>query len=570
MLAFSAKMDEQVSQLCKQEADSPNLFLALQLYNKLEPQLTSISIQLSPNFHKLFEEIITDFDKRLRLSDAATRIICGLLPDIPGFSCANNADLPPLLMGGEVLDKLSICLESTSAASPAVIRLIGEKNCGKAFLLHKLSEKHKIPLTIMDAEDIPEEGTGQEQYMNAAFLSLMVAPSIVCLRHYEDTPRLKRVAAALQKAAPFLCISMSAEAALPSFSPDILQLTYRLPAPSRSESRFIWETALRDCELEVDFDLRPIANQYRLPVGDVMAIAQSLARRKDIGLQFDESALRESIEEKVHQGISGGLARLIRPRFGWDDIILPDDLKNRLREICSRMKNSDLVMEKWGFSEKYPYGSGMSILFYGAPGTGKTMAAHVIAKELHTPLFYVDFSNLIDKYIGETEKHILEIFRQAKQIGAILFFDEADAIFARRSEVSDATDRYANAQTACLLQCIEEYEGIVILATNLLSNFDEAFKRRMRYFLHFFHPDQTARRDIWKSVFPKQAALADELDFDKLAIPELPAGTIKNIALTAAFLAVDDGAIGIRHLNQALLIERMKDGHSEMDDSFEV
>lgn len=220
------------------------------------------------------------------------------------------------------------------------------------------------------------------------------------------------------------------------------------------------------------------------------------------------------------------------------DLCLPEEQHRKLENICDMLKNRDKVMHQWGFLQKYSYGNGISILLYGAPGTGKTMAAQVIANELAMPLYRVDLSALISKYIGETQKNIAKIFDQAKQMNGILLFDEADALFARRNEVSDAQDKYANAETAYLLQRIEESEGICILTTNLLQNFDEAFRRRITYMIHFPMPDETLREQIWRNVFPKEAPLDTGIDFQLLAENfELSGAAIRNAAVQSAWNA---------------------------------
>ena len=207
-------------------------------------------------------------------------------------------------------------------------------------------------------------------------------------------------------------------------------------------------------------------------------------------------------------------------------------------------------MNEWGFADKYSYGNGISLLFYGAPGTGKTMAAQAIAGELGMPLYRVDLSQLISKYIGETQKNIGKVFEQAGQLQGILLFDEADALFARRNEVNDAQDKYSNAETAYLLQKIEEWDGISILATNLLQNFDEAFRRRITYMLNFPMPDEKVRAALWQKVFPEQADVSEDMDAVVLAENfELSGAAIRNAALQGAYLAaVEQTAISMKHV----------------------
>jgi len=257
------------------------------------------------------------------------------------------------------------------------------------------------------------------------------------------------------------------------------------------------------------------------------------------------------------------LAQKIQPKYTWDDIVLPPDSLAQLREICNQAKYRHIVYGEWGFDSKLSLGKGLNVLSSGPPGTGKTMAAEVIANELRLDLYKIDLSQVVSKYIGETEKNLHQIFREAQGSHAILFFDEADALFGKRSEVKDAHDRYANIEIGYLLQKMEEYDGIAILATNLRKNMDEAFIRRMQFIVEFPFPDEEHRQLIWEVIFPREAPLGDDVDFSLLAREvRLAGGNIKNIALAAAFYAADDGGvIRMSHLMQAapLLVLSDKD-----------
>lgn len=258
----------------------------------------------------------------------------------------------------------------------------------------------------------------------------------------------------------------------------------------------------------------------------------------------------------------GEKAVKLTPKFGWDDLILPDDAKSLLRQACNRVKYRHIVFGEWGFEKKFAYGNGLSMLFTGPPGTGKTMSAMVMARELDAELYRIDLSRMVSKYIGETEKNLSEVFDEAQLSGAILFFDEADALFGKRSEVKDAHDKYANMETSYLLQKMEEYDGLTILATNFSQNLDEAFTRRIQFIVRFPFPDPEQREMLWRSALPKETPHADDIDFAFLASAfDLAGGPIKNVVLTAAFLAAESGGtIGMKHMLEAVKQEYKKTG----------
>ncbi len=334
------------------------------------------------------------------------------------------------------------------------------------------------------------------------------------------------------------------------------------PLPGLALREALWTAHLAGREVD---GARPadLAARYRLNGGqvrDAVAWAQGLAYSRG------RTALRLSdLEEAVAFVVTPtleGLARPIVARHAWGEIVLPDDVKSHLREFASAIRRRDQVYDRWGFDRRRPLGRGLNALFAGPSGTGKTMAAEIIAGELALPLLKIDLSAVVSKYVGETEKHLRSLFAEAERANAILFFDEADALFGKRSEVRDAHDRYANIEVAYLLQALEEHAGVTILATNLYGNLDDAFVRRMHFVVHFPFPDEAMRRGIWEVIFPEQAPLADDVDRAELARRfRVTGGHIRNIALGAAFLAAEDGqVIRMGHLLQAARREFQKMG----------
>jgi SpoVK/Ycf46/Vps4 family AAA+-type ATPase len=249
------------------------------------------------------------------------------------------------------------------------------------------------------------------------------------------------------------------------------------------------------------------------------------------------------------------LAQRIVPCANWDDLVLPEQQKHVLRQLAAQVRHRMKVYETWGFSARGRRGLGLSALFTGSSGTGKTMAAEVLARDLRLDMYRVDLASVVSKYIGETEKNLKQVFDAAEEGGVLLLFDEADALFGRRGEVSDSRDRYANIEVGYLLQRMEAYQGLAILTTNLKASLDPAFQRRLRFTVNFPFPDATQREAIWRNVFPA-ATPTSSLDPKKLAQLNVMGGSIRNIALNAAFLAAAlDKPVEMSDLMEAARLE---------------
>ena len=357
--------------------------------------------------------------------------------------------------------------------------------------------------------------------------------------------------------------------------------------PASNQRRECWQTHLQATQISIeDRELDILSDRFHLTpdqIADAIASAYNTARWQQISSTQTETLPSAFMQDNGHfnrekpqlsfvnlcsaaRAQSGHdlatLARKIEPKSTWNDIVLQPDRVTQLRDICKEAEYRDLVQQKWGFADKLSLGKGLNVLFSGSPGTGKTMAAEVIAHHLQLDLYKIDLSQIVSKYIGETEKNLNRIFTAATNSNAILLFDEADALFGKRSEVQDARDRYANIEVGYLLQKMEEYEGIAILTTNLRSNMDEAFERRLRFIIEFPLPSASNRLLIWQGIFPKNAPCHPNLDLELLAENlEITGANIRNIALTAAFLAADDGqVIEMVHLIRAIRREYQKMG----------
>jgi hypothetical protein len=289
-------------------------------------------------------------------------------------------------------------------------------------------------------------------------------------------------------------------------------------------------------------DIEALAGQFVLTATQ---IRDAVASASDWAAQRGETPGAHDLFRAARSHSSPGLANLahkIEPRFSWDDIVLPADQLEMLHEIIATVRGRPTVLEGWGLGGKLASSRGVTVLFAGPPGTGKTMAAEVVAARLQLDLYKIDLSTVVNKYIGETEKNLGRIFDEAANSNAILFFDEADAIFGKRSEVKDAHDRYANIEVSYLLQRMETYDGVTVLATNLRANLDDAFTRRLHFAIDFPFPDDDYRRRIWQALFPPELPCTDDIDLDLLARRyKLAGGNIRNIIVSAAYLAAADG-----------------------------
>ena len=333
-------------------------------------------------------------------------------------------------------------------------------------------------------------------------------------------------------------------------SPESLRLrtvnpTFRLAvdALTAEEQRALWERALGDAVGKLDGELDQALQQFRLDTRGIRAggaqVRASLERdRNAAGILWRScrSQSRARLED---------LAQRIRPRADWSRLVLPDSQTTLLRQIALQMRQRSRVYADWGFEKLCSRGLGINALFAGPSGTGKTMAAEVLARELDLDLYRIDLSQVVSKYIGETEKNLHRVFDAAEDGGAILLFDEADALFGKRSEVKDSHDRYANIEVSYLLQRMEEYRGIAILTTNQKDALDRSFLRRLRFIVTFPFPDAEQRVRIWRGIFPGETPTAG-LDIKRLAQLNIAGGNIRNIALNAAFLAADRGG-PVRH-----------------------
>ncbi|MDX1546711.1 MAG: ATP-binding protein [Rhodothermales bacterium] len=332
-------------------------------------------------------------------------------------------------------------------------------------------------------------------------------------------------------------------------------VTFEPGKPSAAEQRTLWSTFLEDRAAALNGHIDRLAGHFDLTPAAIEAACRLAAATEDAGDLGGR--LWEACRTQARPRLAD-LAERIEPAATWDDLVLPALQAQTLREVAVHVRRRMTVYEAWGFGARSARGLGISALFAGPSGTGKTMAAEVLAHDLHLDLYRIDLSRVVSKYIGETEKNLARVFDAAEAGGAILLFDEADALFGKRSEVKDSHDRYANIEVSYLLQRMEAYRGLAILTTNLKSALDDAFLRRLRFVVTFPFPAAEQRAAIWARIFPAQTP-THGLDPAKLARLNVTGGNIRNIALGAAFLAAEEGTpVGMAHLLRAARTEYAK------------
>ncbi len=348
-----------------------------------------------------------------------------------------------------------------------------------------------------------------------------------------------------------------------------------LPTPTTGERQACWEYFAKGYDLAEDVDLLEMSTKFLFTAGkihDALVKAKSLAN-----MESEPKISRGSLFKGCYAQMSSELsqkATRVEAKFGFEDIVMNESQRETITHAIEQMTYRKQVYESWNYTRKYPYGRGLTVLLFGAPGTGKSMMAQVIAHELNLELYRVDISKVVDKYVGETEKSLSMIFREAKKCNVVLFFDECDTIFAKRSDDGGSNQASANNKTALLLQEMEAYDGVCVLATNYKHNIDPAFFRRMKYIVEFQFPNVDTREMLWKTTIPKDTPLADDVDIRFLAEKfEFAGGNIKNCILNAAFLAAADpeaeGEVHMKHYLNAIKYEFVKVGKVFTKSDFE-
>ncbi|CAG7638881.1 ATP-dependent zinc metalloprotease FtsH [Paenibacillus solanacearum] len=510
----------------------------------------------------------------------------GALSQMRLYSDEENAHLPPSLTTSGALEYMCRYSGSYQAKSSALIWMLhGPPGAGKTYHARQVCAALRRPLLEWDLSGAPTEAQAFAKAVDRMLLEAKLQHAIPAFDKLHELSSSEpqdgqdnRRSALLRRLASwegiaFLCGETSWK--LPELPVSTIWLDIRLEPADLEERRQLWKAAAGDKLPITEEEAGLLAWKFRFTIGQMLqAVGEAQKREawRAVSEKPESQAPRpaKQLHQAAYRLISHRLedkAVKLTPAFGWDDLILPDDTVQLLRQACGRIQLGHTVMTKWGFDRKLAYGKGVSMLFTGPPGTGKTMSAMVMAREMDAELYRVDLSRVVSKYIGETEKHLSDIFDQARLSGAILFFDEADALFGKRSEVKDAHDKYANMETSYLLQKMEEYDGITILATNFAQNLDEAFTRRIQFIIKYPFPDAAQREQLWRSTFPPLLPVGD-IDYTFLAQTfDLSGGSIKNIVLTASYLAASEReSVSMKQLIEGTIQEYKKTGKQLLKD----
>ncbi len=564
---YDAKYEALFSWLQGGDKVLPALRLAFSLYELTDEILPEEQGRLLEQKGKLFEYLVTgdlthrgpSNSRKFMISQRVYSFMMDqrfLAPELePMVTAYKQEELHPAHIRQEEIEKISRLIGvygGKREEDSHILHLYGERGNGRHFSVKQGARENGYNVLFVNVSRITD---GKLQEIDLAVRALkrecILTHSILCFEEtgYEGEeeeeflrkpfpPALDYLLEALSREMTFF-IWMAEERAGYLTRYDFHFTALESPMLTVGERILLWNEFSREYCFSEDTDLLRCANQYILTargIKEVLIRAKMMCLgngQETIGSQTLLSAVKQQSANQL-----GRYASLINAVFTWDDLVIDQDQKRQMQMICDQIRYRNVVGEEWGFHKKTPYGRGICALFYGSPGTGKTMAVQVMANELGMDLYRIDLSQMVSKYIGETEKNISALFKKAKNMNALLFFDEADALFAKRSEVKDSNDRNANAETAHLLQKLEDYSGITILATNYVNNIDDAFKRRIRFMVNFIFPGEEVRHQLWTTIIPENVLYEEEIDFEFFARNfELSGSNIKEILTNAAYIA---------------------------------
>ena len=448
---------------------------------------------------------------------------------------------------------VNLWTQTEKPTAQPMIQLTGASYATKLSVTLEACQKLGLQLYTLHGADIPDSAAEREALSRLWEREAALMESVLLVNHQENDHQ-HHVTSFVDDTRSLLIVA-SNDSRL-THTRDSVHL--ETPESNSNEQLELWRRALGAKAHQFNGKLEQLAWQFQI---DEKTISSTCRQLNLDGSNQDLDQLGEKLWQSCRLQTRRGLdelAQRIEPVAHWEDIVLPQAQLNTLRQIAIHLRQRARVYEDWGFAKKSARGLGISALFAGPSGTGKTMAAEVLANELNLDLFRIDLSQVVNKYIGETEKNLSKLFDAAERSGAILLFDEADALFGKRSEVKDSHDRYSNIECSYLLQRMESYRGFACLTTNNKKALDHAFIRRIRFIVQFPFPDAAQRSLIWEKIFPQQTP-TENLDINTLGKMDLTGGHIHNIAMNAAFLAAEAGdAVSMIHLQRAAASEYAK------------
>lgn len=474
------------------------------------------------------------------------------------------------------IEKTCMQLNLSGKQKFQIVCISGKRESGRRFVARQIAARLGLELFLLPLTYLFEDGRVSTDKWKNVLRELILTDR--CLLLYDEEERSEE---ALRKLLPFykdleaqcevlerplFCTTGSKVKLLPFLKHSVLG--FEIPKYSMEQSICLWKEAMREYGLgEEELPIVELAGKMQLTAGQIRRVVRKASQ------EIDVSQRAKLIYRFCYQILDDGKydnIKRISTSYTLDDIKIGETQKMTLKSICAQVTYRLKVLDEWKMREKYPYGRGITVLFYGLPGTGKTMGAHVLSSMLGLEIYKVDLSQIADKYIGETEKRLEQVFQRAENSNMILFFDEADALLGKRGEVKEGRDKYANAEVSFLLQRMEEYDGIVIMATNLASNMDKAFMRRFRFMVQFPMPNRDVRREIWASLLESESVPKGFIDLDYLASQfELSGANIKNIVWNALFrAAAAQQPLGMQHLVFSVCDEYRKLGKVWSDGDF--
>jgi SpoVK/Ycf46/Vps4 family AAA+-type ATPase len=470
-----------------------------------------------------------------------------------------------VVMNPELVQRIARALDDTGL--PPRVLLAGPEGAGRGLVAEALFGERGRSCVRIDLAGIIAEGKIAERVAAALReAALRDAAAIIDGGATTDRDAPRAVVHAIASSTADLAVPVVFTLTThPSWLVEVIPALVELdvPAPTFRERLELWRRALAGPAVTTE-DLEVVASRYAFTGATIARAAHravQAARLRDPDRpQLTIDDLGDSARLMFSHRL-GAMAQRIPIGFQWSDLVLPRDTQEAVREVVRFARYRSFLLEEWGFSAKLPYGRGVSAIMAGPPGTGKTMVAQLLAKELGYDLYRIDLSQVVNKYIGETEKNLAKIFDEAETSHAVLFFDEADSLFARRTDVKSSNDRYANLEVNYLLQRMETFDGVTLLATNLEQGLDDAFKRRVRFSILFELPEEPERKKLWISMFPPKVPLAPNIDWDMMAKRfEMAGGYIKKAALRAALIAAE----ARRPITTADLVEAARQEYREM------